>query len=198
MLIRKWKDRFQITQNVWGKTFQRSLVTWISTQTVSHKPPSMQSKALIKHNQVQLDFWVLFLAWWVSSWASEQRPFRRAKLEPQPGRRRGKSPSRCYKDPQIFLSFQNHMLMPTVSQTLRPNCGPHGGHGVSQEGSKISRVDRRSHIHVGGQRQSTPKQEKHQASSTGSMKWWTAWHARKQKQLRPQQSKAAAGAGRGQ
>lgn len=109
----------------------------------------------------------------------------------------GEVPHRCYKDPQIFPSFQNHTQMPTVGQTLRPNCGPHGGHRVSQEGSKISRADRRSHVQ-GGEGQST---EYPQAGETSSIEHRLhevmncLASARKEKQLRPQQREAAAGAG---
>ena len=92
------------------------------------------------------------------------------------------------------------MLMPIVGQTLRPNCGPHGGHWVSQEGSKISRVDGRSHVQ-GGEGHGT---EYPQAGETLGIKHRLhevmncLARARKQKQLRPQRSKAAAGAGRNQ
>lgn len=59
--------------------------------------------------------------------------------------------------------------------------GPTVGHtedtGSLRKVQRLAGLTEEATFKVGRARaQSTPKQEKHQASSTGSMKWWTAWH----------------------
>ena len=163
---------------------------------------SMQVRLWPNITSSRLDFWVLFLAWWVSPRASEQGPLRRAELEPRPGlscpgcfkgvrQWRGKSLTGATKTHRYFLPSRTTHRCQLWARLWGPTVGHMEDTGSLRKVRRLAGLTEEAMFKVGRARaQSTPKQEKHRASSTGSMKWWTAWHVQgKRSSLDPSKEK---------